>query len=250
MISLFTYTFDEKSLILFGFIGLFIGMSKVGISGAGMVAVPMLAIIFGGKNSSGIMLPILIIADVFGVSYYHRHAQWSHLRKLLPYAIIGIVMGTLTGEHIDDELFRLIMAIIIFISLGIMIWLERSSNKDVPTNQTFAIGTGVAGGFTTMVGNLAGSVMALYLLAMRMPKNQFIGTAAWFFLVINLIKVPFHVFAWQTISMNTVFLDLLLIPVIALGAFLGLQIVKRIPEKGYRYFILAMTAVASIFMLF
>lgn len=249
MISLFTYSFDERSLVFFGLIGLFIGMSKVGISGAGMVAVPMLAIIFGGKNSSGIMLPILIIADVFGVSYYHRHAQWSHLKKLLPYAIIGIVIGTLTGEYIDDEMFRLVMAIIIFISLGIMIWLERSSSKDVPTNRAFAIGTGIAGGFTTMVGNLAGSVMALYLLAMRMPKNQFIGTAAWFFLVINLIKIPFHVFAWKTISLNTVYLDLLLLPIIALGAFIGLQIVKRIPEKGYRYFIIVMTAIASVFMI-
>ncbi|MEQ9232178.1 MAG: sulfite exporter TauE/SafE family protein, partial [Cyclobacteriaceae bacterium] len=202
-----------------------------------------------GKNSSGIMLPILIIADVFGVSYYHRHAQWSHLKKLLPYAIIGIVIGTLTGEYIDDEMFRLVMAIIIFISLGIMIWLERSSSKDVPTNRAFAIGTGIAGGFTTMVGNLAGSIMALYLLAMRMPKNQFIGTAAWFFLVINLIKIPFHVLAWKTITLNTVYLDLLLLPIIALGAFIGLQIVKRIPEKGYRYFIIVMTAIASVFMI-
>ncbi len=235
--------------MVFMLVGLFIGMAKVGVHGVGMIAVPLLAIVFGGKNSSGMMLPILIMADVFGVVYYHRHAQWNHLWKLIPYALLGIILGTITGQFIDDELFRLIMGVIIFVSLGIMIWQERGGDREVPTSRLFAAGTGVAGGFTTMVGNLAGSVMALYLLAMRMPKNEFIGTAAWFFLMINLIKVPFHVFAWKTISQQTVLIDLTLLPIIGLGAFLGLQIVKRITDRAYRYFIIAMTAVAAIFMI-
>lgn len=249
MITLFGYPFDQQGLLLFGLVGMLIGMAKVGVNNAGMIAVPILAILFGGKNSSGIMLPILIMADLFGVSYYHRHADWSHLKKLLPFAVVGVVIGTLVGENINDQLFRLIMGIIVFLSLGIMIWQEKKGSEDVPQNQWFAGSIGVLGGITTMIGNLAGSVMSLYLLAMRMPKNQFIGTAAWFFLVINLIKVPFHVFVWDTISVDTFLLDLTLLPVIGLGAFLGLQIVKRIREKAYRYFIIIMTGVAAIAMI-
>ncbi len=249
MISIFGYAFDELGLLLFSVVGILIGMSKVGVNNAGMIAVPILAILFGGKNSSGIMLPILIMADFFGVRFYHRHAQGSHLKKLLPSALIGIILGTIVGENIDDEVFRLIMGIVVFLSLGIMFWQERRGNKKVPKNSWFAGSIGIVGGITTMIGNLAGSVMALYLLAMRMPKNQFIGTAAWFFLVINVMKVPLHVFVWNTITIKTFMLDLIILPMIGLGAFLGLQVVRRIPERAYRYFIIVMTAVAAVVML-
>lgn len=247
--ELFGYVLDSQELLVFATVGLLIGMSKVGIAGGGMIAVPLLAILFGGRESTGIMLPILIIADVFGVGFYHRHAKWEHLRKLLPYALSGIVLGTFFGSHIDDNLFKITMAVIIFLSLGIMVWMEMNAQDSVPKSKAFAITTGMVGGFTTMVGNLAGSVMSLYLLAMRLPKNEFIGTSAWFFLVINIAKVPFHVLAWQTITLQSFLLGIVLVPAIALGAFAGLLIVRRIPEKLYRYFIMIMTLVACVFMI-
>lgn len=225
-------------------------MAKTGVHGAGMVAVPMLAAVFGGKLSSGILLPILCLADIFAVGYYHRHTSWVHLWKLFPWAAGGTVLGTVVGSYINDEVFKLIMAIIIFLSVAIMLWLESSKKEEVPDYFWFAALMGVAGGFTSMVGNLAGSVMALYLLSMRLPKNAFIGTAAWFFLVLNWFKVPFHVFVWKTISWDTFFFDLTLLPAIALGAYLGIMIVKRIPERTYRWFIIIMTMVAAVGMLF
>lgn len=224
-------------------------MSKVGISGGGMIAVPILAIIFGGKNSSGIMLPILIMADVFGTTYYRRHTEWSHLKSLLPSTIIGVILGTFIGDYIPDQDFKLIMGVIILISIGILFWMEFSSTKWIPTGNWFAIVIGIGVGFTTMVGNLAGSLMTLYLLANNMPKNKFIGTAAWFFLIINLFKVPFHVFIWDTIGWQSLMLDITLLPAIAIGALLGIKIVKQLNEKAYRYFIIAMTIVAAVFMI-
>lgn len=234
--------------MLFLLVAVFIGMAKTGIHGAGMMAVPLLALVFGGQLSSGILLPILCIADVIGVWYYHRHASWYHLRKLFPWAALGTVLGTIVGSTIDDHTFRLIMAGIIFASIVIMIWLERGQRVDIPDNKWFASVTGVAGGFTSMVGNLATSVVAIYFLTMRLPKNAFIGTAAWFFMVINWFKVPFHVFSWKTITWNTLLLDLATLPFIGLGAFLGIAIVKKIKDRAYRWFIIAMTAVAAIFM--
>lgn len=100
-----------------------------------------------------------------------------------------------------------------------------------------------------MVGNLAGSVMAIYLLAMRLPKNAYIGTTAWFFLVTNWFKVPFHVFVWKTVSLNTVLLDILSIPFIALGAYLGIMIVKKIPDQWYRWFIISTIILAAVVMI-
>lgn len=227
-----------------------IGMSKTGIHGAGMMAVPMLAVVFGGQLSSGILLPILCLADVIGVWYYHRHASWYHLKKLFPWAALGTVLGTVVGGAIDDETFKLVMAVIIVVSVFIMVWLERGHSEEVPDYKWFASLTGVAGGFTSMIGNLATSVVAIYLLSMRLPKNAFIGTTAWFFLVLNWFKIPFHILSWKTITLNTFYLDLITLPFIGLGAFIGIIVVRRIQDRAYRWFIIAMTLVAAVFMVF
>jgi uncharacterized protein len=248
LITLFSFTFSWADLLLFFLVAVFTGMSKTGVHGAGMIYVPLLAALFGGQLSSGILLPILCLADVMGVWYYHRHASWSHLKKLFPWAALGTVVGTVVGGSINDEIFKMIMAVIIVVSVIIMLWLERGHKEDVPDNKWFATSTGIAGGFTSMVGNLAGSVMAVYFLSMRLPKNQFIGTTAWFFMVVNWFKIPFHVFAWHTISWNTFFLDLTTLPFIAIGAYVGIVIVRNLQEKAYRWFIIGMTLVAAVFM--
>jgi uncharacterized membrane protein YfcA len=205
-----------------------------------------MALIFGGKSSSGIVLPMLIMADLFAVYYYHRHANWQYLIKLFPSAAIGVIIATVFGQYINDEVFVRLMAFIIFASLIVMVWMEKANKQNIPDFYWFAMLMGALGGFTTMIGNLAGPVMALYLLSMRLPKNQYIGTAAWFFLIINLFKVPFHVFAWETITLDSISLNLLTLPLIAFGAFAGIYLVKQINDNSYRWLVIGMTALAAI----
>lgn len=249
MIELFSYSLSFTELGMLALVAILIGMGKTGVQGSGMIAIPILAIIFGGKASTGLLLPILIFADIFGVHHYHQHANWQHLRRLMPYTLLGILIGTAAGDYVNDQLFINIMAVIIFASVGIMIWQQKISNPTVPTSLWFVATIGIVGGFATMVGNLAGPVMALYLLSMQFPKNQFIGTAAWFFLAANVVKVPFHIWVWETITFNSFLLDLLLIPAVALGAWLGVRIVKRIPETIYRWFVIVMTTLAAVALL-
>ncbi|GAA6138686.1 sulfite exporter TauE/SafE family protein [Arenicella sp. 4NH20-0111] len=250
MIDILSYQFTVSGLLILGLVALLVGMAKTGVAGAGMIAVPLLAMVFGGRESTGIMLPMLIIADVLAVRHYHNSANWEHLKKLLPFAVIGVFLGTVIGGMVNDKVFKLAMAAIIFASLGIMIWQERTKDIAIPDNQWFAKGTGVLGGITTMIGNLAGPVMAVYLLAMRFPKEQFIGTAAWFFMTINVIKLPFHAFAWKTITLHSLALNLLFLPMIGLGAYIGIKIISLLPEQAFRHFVIAMTGVAAISMLF
>ncbi len=226
-----------------------IGMAKAGVHGIGMATLPLLAIYFGGKASAGLALPLLIVADIFAVLYYHRHAAWNILWRLFPWAAIGVVIGTVIGAYIDDQGFRKLMGFIIFASFGLMMWMEKTNKERVPTQIIFVAIIGVLAGFTTMVGNLAGPVMALYLLSARLPKYAYIGTTAWFFLVINIFKVPFHVEFWHTINWETVILDLTVIPLIALGVVLGIWVVNKIPEKQYRWFIISTTVLAAIIMM-
>jgi uncharacterized membrane protein YfcA len=242
--------FNLLQWLLLFLCALLIGMSKVGVPGVSMIVVPVLAIIFGGKASTGILLPILMMADWFGVGYYHRHAKWSYLWKLLPWAFLGVGIALWVGEVVNDVWFKNIIAVMVFLSIGLMLWKDRKKGSNFfPDTWWFAASMGVLGGFATMIGNVAGPIFAIYLLAMHLPKNNFIGTQAWFFLIINISKFPLHIFVWKTIDWQTLKLDLMLLPGIALGAFLGVLLVKRIPEKTYRAFVIIVTALSAFLLL-
>jgi uncharacterized protein len=247
---LFSHNLSILGLLTVIFCGLLIGMSKVGVPGVSMIVIPALAFIFGAKQSTGVLLPILIIGDFFGVGYYRRHANWKHLIKVFPWAIIGLLIALWTGNKISDEQFKKLIAILVFLSIGLMLWQDKRKEKFIiPEKWWFAALMGILGGFATMIGNVAGPVFAIYLLAMHLPKNNFIGTGAWFFMIINLAKFPLQVFVWHNIDINTLSVDLLALPGIIAGAFLGVRLVKVIPEKAYRGFIIAITAVSAFMLL-
>jgi len=226
------------------------GMAKTGINGLGLISVPIMAIAFGARESTGVLLPMLIMADIYAVIYYHRSAQWKIILKILPAAILGIGIGIVTGKMISAEQFRTLLSIVVLIMVVIMIVKDLGKKKDkVPDSYWFAGIMGLIGGFATMIGNAAGPVFAVYLLAMRLPKNNFIGTGAWFFFIINLFKVPFHIFVWKTISWQTFQYDIIALPVILIGGFVGVRLVKLFPEKAYRWFIITTTCLSASILL-
>jgi uncharacterized membrane protein YfcA len=251
LITAFLQSYDLNTLqwVLLALSGLLIGMAKTGLSGFGMMVVPILANAFGGRPSVGLLLPILIFADVFAVSWYNRHADWKHVFRLLPWALAGILVGTLVGKSISDQSFNRLLAALVIGGIGILIWRDLRSDKlRIPRSRWFAAGLGLLGGFSTMIGNAAGPVMALYLLSMRLPKNVFIGTGAWFFFIVNLSKVPLHVWSWKTITLDSFLLDVLLIPAIAAGAFLGIWLVRLLPEKIYRIIVIVTTLLSALLL--
>ncbi|WP_339740127.1 sulfite exporter TauE/SafE family protein [uncultured Sunxiuqinia sp.] len=236
--------------VLMAVSGMLIGMSKVGVPGVSMIVVPVLAFIFGGKQSTGVLLPILMMADLFGVGYYRRHAQWSYLVKILPWAFLGVGLALWVGEVVNDEQFKDLIAILVFVCIGLMLWRDRRKDKTFfPDSWWFAASMGVLGGFATMIGNVAGPIFAIYLLAMHLPKNSFIGTSAWFFLILNFSKFPLHIFVWETITWPSLKMDLMVLPAIALGAFLGILLVRKIPEKAYRTAVIVITAISAFLLL-
>ena len=229
----------------------FVGMSKAGISGLGMFVVPVLASVFGAKDSTGIVLPMLIMADIMAVIYYNRHADMSLLIKLAPATVGGILAAIWIGDLINDEQFQILLAVTVILGVAIMIWNEmKSSSAAIPHNWALASSAGVLGGFTTMIGNAAGPVMSIYFLALKLKKNNFIGTSAWFFLLVNVFKVPFHITIWHTITVDTFLFDLCMLPLIIIGMVLGIKIVKFIPEKPYRIFIIVTVCLAALKLFF
>jgi hypothetical protein len=245
---LFVFSSFNWGLILLS--AFFIGLSKAGLRGIDMMNVTIMAIVFGGKASTGIVLPLLCVADIVAVSYYHRHAQWNHFWKLIPWMAIGILVGVYVGKDMNEVIFRKIMAIIIITTVFIMVALEIRKNPIIPTNKIFVANMGLAAGFTTMLGNLAGAFSNIYFLAMRMPKNDFIGTASWVFLVINLFKLPFQIFFWKNITTESLYTDLLLFPSVLIGFWLGIKIVSKIKEDNYRKVVIVLTFLGALAIFF
>ena len=227
-----------------------LGIGKSGIKGLGVVIVTLMALVFGSKASTGVLMPMMITADIFAVIYYHRHTQWFFLKKLMPMMLVGVLLGVWWGNDISEALFKQVMAVFILLTVLVMIWMDRSKTSDIPRHWAFAGTMGLLSGITSMIGNLAGSFASIYFLAMRLPKNEFIGTAAWLFFIINVFKLPFHLFAWKTVNSETLQLNLLLSPAIIIGFFLGIRLVRIINNDLYRKLVLLVTAVGAVIILF
>ncbi len=229
---------------------LLLGMGKSGIKGLGVIIVTLMALVFGSKASTGILMPMMITADVFAVIYYHRHTQWYFLKKLLPMMVVGVLLGVWWGNDISEAIFKQIMAAIILLTVVVMIWMERTKTFGIPKHWAFASSMGLLSGITSMIGNLAGSFASIYFLAIRLPKNEFIGTAAWLFFIINVFKLPFHILVWKTVNTETLMLNLILSPAIIIGFLLGIQLVKLINNDLYRKLVLLVTAIGALIILF
>ena len=226
-----------------------IGCSKAGIKGISPIAVTLLALAYGAKNSTGIMLPLLITIDIAAVIYYNKKCNWQLLFKLLPYVAIGVVIGAFIGDAMPEEIFKKVMAAIIIISVSLMVWYERSTIQLESRSTGLGMILGILAGITTMIGNLAGAFANLFFLSMRLSKETFIGTAAWLFFVINLFKLPFHIFMWKTIDLNSFYVGLWLLPFLAIGFIMGLKLVTLFNDSSYRYFIILMTFIGAVVML-
>ena len=227
-----------------------IGMSKTGIQGISLLAVPLMAIAFGAKPSTGLILSILCVADLIAVLYYRSVAEWKYVFKLLPAALAGFVLALFVDKIVPPAEFKHLMGGCLAVVLLIMFWPEwkRKENK-LPSCWWYGPLFGLLGGFTTMIGNAAGPVMAIYLLSVKMPKYSFVGTNAWFFLMINYLKIPVQALAWNNITASSLLLDTCAVPFVLLGGMFGILLVKRLPEKGFRYFTTAVTCVSVLMLL-
>jgi len=234
-----------------GALGAFlVGLSKTGIPGLGILNVAIFALVFPARESVGLVLIILICGDIVAVTTYRRDASWSHLIRLFPWAAAGVVLGYFALGRINDSQMRhLIGIILLFLVMFQYIRSRRVAIAEVqPPSLWLAPLAGITAGFTTMVANAAGPVMVLYLLAMRLPKILFVGTAAWYFFMLNIFKIPFSA-SLGLINPSSLGVSLWLGPFAALGALIGRPIAERLNQRLFELIALGLTFVAALLML-
>ena len=224
-----------------------VGLSRTAVSGLAMLAIPLIASLFAGRESSGMILMMLITADLFAIFYFRQHANFKLIKSLLPWVAIGLITGLTVGRLINDGQFKILIAICIFICLIILIISEKTGgNINIPEKIWIYALTGIATGFASMIGNVAGPIFWIYLIAKKFNKNKFMGTVAWFFFILNIVKLPLQILVWKNISFQNFFPVIIVSPLIILAAFSGTFIIKKIKEKPFRYLIIIMTGIASI----
>ena len=224
-----------------------IGISKAGFPGMSLVHVLVFALLFGARNSTGIILPMLVAADVLAVRAFHQHAQWLYIRRMLPATVVGILTGVVMMGRLDDAAFAPIIGVIVLVLTAMQ--LVRMARPElfgaVPHSRAFAWTMGLLAGVTTMMANAAGPIFTLYALSVSLPKFELVGTGAWFFLIVNLVKLPFSV-ALGLIRVDTLSLNLVLLPAVFTGIALGRWLTRRVPQRLFDGLLLAFAAVAAL----
>ncbi|MDT0433272.1 sulfite exporter TauE/SafE family protein [Streptomyces sp. NPDC005840] len=234
---------------------LLVGFSKTAVSGANTVSLAVFAAILPARASTGVLLPILIAGDLLAVVTYRRHAHWPTLWRLFPAVAVGVLVGTVFLVLADDAVVRTSIGAILLLMAGVTVWRRRrAAAEDEPGAVTTRSGRlkarsyGVLGGFTTMVANAGGPVMSLYLLSAGFRKLGFLGTSAFFFLIVNVSKVPFSA-GLGLIDGSSLLLDAALVLFVVPGAFLGKWAVDRIDQRLFEQLVIAATVVGGLQLL-
>ena len=227
-----------------------IGINKTGIPGIGPLPVVLLALSFPAAKSTGIQLIMLCMADLMAVSYYRKKANWNIILKLIPFALCGIALGSFVMRFFDDNGLRLAIGIIILSMVGLNFVRRKFLKADmIPSHWIFSLLIGLAAGFSTQVANAAGPVMAIYLLSMQLPKEEYLGTGAWYFMILNFLKLP--VFIWEgRIVLESLYIDLCMLPAFVLGAFLGIVIAKKISQQAFELVVQILIVISALKLLF
>ncbi len=241
--------------VLYFFCAMLIGVSKTGIQNVGTFTIPMFAFLFGAKFSTGIVLILLCMADLLAVIYYRKQFVWSEIKSMLPFSLIGLVIGLFVGDLIDDQTFKFIMGACIFISVLLMIWGTNKSKqnpegKDFTDNWWYSPSFGLLVGFSTMIGNAAGPALTIFLLTRKLKKVTLVATGAWFIMILNFSKIPLQLFFWKNLTWEGFILNILAIPFILLGGYIGIKLVKIIPEREFKVVILALVIISSLMLMF
>ncbi len=230
-----------------------VGFSKTGVAGVGILNPVLFAMIFPAGRSVGLLLPMLIMADFFAVGNYRKHAEWKYIWHSIPWALAGIGGGYVFMRSFQgsvetyNSVMKISIGVIVLAMMGTSFWLNRLKARDeafkIPMWLTPVFG--LLTGFTTMLANAAGPIFSIFLLTYGLPKKEFMGTRAMAFFIINWIKVPLQ---WQlgNISAQTLALNGLMFPAIAVGAFIGVKTLRMIPEKIFKLAIQVLVIAACL----
>jgi uncharacterized protein len=222
----------------------FLGLAKGGLAGIGMAATPLMALVLPPLQAAAVLLPILIVQDVISVWTYRRTFSAWNLKIMLPGAVFGVAAAWILAAHLSDALLRLFVGAIgiAFVLNG---WLRKSpATASKPTPLGGAFWGGLAG-FTSTLVQAGSPPLQIHLLPQKLPKLTFVGTNMIFFAVINWMKVVPY-FGLGQFSSQTIATSLMLLPLAVATNFLGIWLVRVMPNELFFRFAYLLMFVISL----
>src|SRR3954447_1783856 len=224
--------------------------AKTAVGGVGSLSVAIFAAVLPARESTGVLLPLLLVGDVVAVALYRAHAHWRTLLRLFPAVVVGVLLGVVFVGLVDDTAMRRTIGVILLALVAVHLLTRRRGARTTapPEGPRRAVVTGsygALGGFTTMVANAGGAVMSLYLLSVGLDVLGFLGTTAWFFFLVNLFKLPFSI-GLGLVSTTSLAQDVVLVPAVLLGAWVGRRVISRIDQARFERLVLLFTVLSTI----
>lgn len=248
---------DTWTPLLLGVVGVCVflyGFSKTAMPVAGVLAGPLLAAVLGATTASGLMVPLLLLGDLFALGYYRQHADWTLIRRLVPGVLLGFAITAVLFRFLPAATLGRIIGVLILASVALEVWRRWAERHHLDgelepmRSRTGILFFGSLAGMTTMAANAGGTAMTLYLVKMRVSMLAFMGTSAWFFLILNLIKVPV-IGGLGFITPQTLLADLWLSPLIVAGALVGVAVFRRMNEQVFTAVALSLSALAAMWLI-
>ncbi len=229
--------------LLLGVAALLVGFAKTSIGGVAAISVAVFAAVLPARESTGALLPLLLVGDLVAVRAYRAHADWPTLVRLLPAVVVGVLVGVVFVREVDDTVMRRTIGVILLLLVAVHLWQRR--RRSLAGSRLKTASYGALAGFTTMVANSGGAVMSLYLLSAGLSVLGFLGTTAWFFLLLNLFKLPFSV-GLGLVTPSSLVLDASLAPLVLVGAWVGRRVIGRIDQARFETLVLLVTVLSCV----
>jgi uncharacterized membrane protein YfcA len=236
-------------ILLLVLIGFLIGLSKTAIGGIGMVNAALLATIMPAKESTGVLLVLLIFGDLFAIGVYKKHVEWKVLRKLIWPVIAGVIVGAYFLSHSSDESLKktigwIVLLLVLFYPISQRLQ-KRELDISLRYPKPLRIVLGSMAGFMSMVANSGGPPMSIYLLMRRNSVMNFLGNTAWFFFAINIFKLPFTL-GLGLLDFESFYYIFPALPSVPVGAILGRKLVDKIDLELFQKITLVTAAAAGL----
>lgn len=241
-------TLDPVALGTITLAAFLLGAAKTSFPTATIIVVPLIALVLDSRAAAGILLPVYVVGDIVAIVLYHRESETAKVLRLLPWAVTGIALAVFFGAAVEESTFQRVLGALVLATVGLTIAIRVGEEGSIP--RWLGPPIGIIAGFTTMIGNAAGPVMTIYLLAMGLTTSSFVGTAAIFFGILNVTKIPLHLFVWRSFPVDGLLVSLAMAPVVLLGTWAGAKLLRRVSPRVFRLVMLATAAVAGVRLLF
>lgn len=228
-----------------------IGLSKGGLGGTlGALATPLMALVMPSGRVIGLVLPILMFADVFAVTLHWGNWNRKLILLLLPGSLLGVTIGTFLITNAPTRTLRVLLGVIVLIFVAYKVFEKRiMAFFSYEGRDWHGLVAGMVTGFSSSLAHIGGPPVSIYLLMEKVTPSVFIATSALFFFILNWIKVPYYIYARQ-FDAQLMWQIAWLMPLVPLGVWVGKWAANKLDRDTFEKVIVALLGLIGVMLFF